>query len=68
MTQGPGSPGPRLPDLALTLGPCLALDSVVQLVGHCPANCKVTGLIPCQGTHLGCEFSPQLRHIQEATD
>ena len=35
-----------------------ALAGVVQLVGCHPANRKVVGLIPSQGTCLGCRFSP----------
>ena len=33
-----------------------ALAGVAQLVGHCPAKQKVAGLIPSQGTCLGCRF------------
>ena len=29
---------------------------------------KLVGLIPGQGTYLGCRFHPWLRHVQEATD
>ena len=36
-----------------------ALTSVAQLVGHCPTTQRVTGLIPEQGTCLGCGPSPQ---------
>ena len=32
----------------------IALDSMAQLVRHHPANLKVAGLIPGQGTCLGC--------------
>ena len=35
---------------------------------HCPLNPKVTGAIAGQGTSLGCRFSPQMGHVQEATD
>ena len=41
--------------------------SVVQWVGHCPVNLKVTGSIPGQGTCLDCGLGPQLgawkRHL-----
>ena len=40
-----------------------ALTGVAQLVGRHPAKRKVTGLIPCQGTWVGCGFG-----AQEATD
>ena len=31
-------------------------------------NQRVTGLIPGQGTSLGCEFDPWSRSVREATD
>lgn len=34
-------------------------SQVAQLVG--------TGLIPSQGTHLGCRFNPGSGHVQETT-
>ena len=34
-----------------------ALTYVAQLIGHHPAKQKVTGLIPSQGTCLGCRFN-----------
>ena len=33
-----------------------------------PVNQKVAGLVPGQGTHPGCGFSPQKGHVREATD
>ena len=48
--------------------PCLALASVAQWVRHYPANWKVIGLIPGQGTCLGFRFSPWLGLVQEAID
>ena len=38
----------------------LALTGVAQWVECCPTNPKVAGLIPGQGTRLGCGFGPQL--------
>ena len=38
---------------------CWALDGVAQWVEHWPANQKVAGLIPGQGTCLGCRPGPQ---------
>ena len=38
----------------------LAPTDVVQWVGHHPANCKVPGSIPGQGTCLGCRPGSQL--------
>ena len=39
---------------------------VAQLVGALPrAPKRVAGLIPGQGTYLGCGFDPQLGSIQE---
>ena len=35
-----------------------ALNGAAQWVGHCPANQKVTGSIPGQGTCLGCGPGP----------
>ena len=35
-----------------------ALASVAQLVGALSHNQRVAGLIPCQGTCLGCGFNP----------
>ena len=37
------------------------LAGVAQLAGHCPANQKVPGLIPSEGTCLGCCFIPWVR-------
>ena len=37
-------------------------------LGIVPQSKKVTGLIPSQGTCLGCGPSPQLGHMQEATN
>ena len=42
-----------------------ALTSVAQVVGRHPAEWKVTGLIPGQGTCPGCGFDPQLGYVQE---
>ena len=44
-----------------------ALTSGAQLVGCRPAKQKAAGLIPGQGTRLGCGFGPQLRCVQETT-
>ena len=43
---------------------------VAQLLGasSLPVHQKVAGSIPGQSTYLGCRFSPQLGHIQEAID
>ena len=38
-----------------------ALAGVAQWVEHQPANGKVEGSIPSQGTCLGCGPDPQLR-------
>ena len=35
---------------------------------HCPVNQKVVGSIPSQSTCLGCRFSSQSGHVQEATN
>ena len=43
------------------------LIGLAQLVGHCPANQKVTGSIPSQGTCLDWGFSPMSGQMQEAT-
>ena len=37
-----------------------ALPGVAQLVGHQPADGKVSGSIPGQGTGLGCWLGPWL--------
>ena len=47
---------------------CSPLTNVVQLVGCCPENQKVTGWIPCQGTCLGCEFSPWWEYERQPID
>ena len=36
----------------------LALTSVAPLVGHCPGKQRVSGLIPGQGTCMGCSQVP----------
>ena len=41
---------------------------VALTAGHRPANQKVTGSIPGQGTCLSCRFGPQLGQVQEATN
>ena len=38
---------------------CLALDGVTQWIEHRPANQRVAGSIPIQGTCLGCGPGPQ---------
>ena len=38
----------------------VAMAHVAQWIEHWPVNPKVTGLIPSQGTYLGCGPSPQL--------
>ena len=45
-----------------------ALTDVAQLVGCHPVKWKVTGLIPGQGTCLGCRFGPPSGRVQEATN
>ena len=45
-----------------------ALPPVVQLLGHCPAKFKVSGVILGQDTCLGSGFGPWLGHVQEAPD
>ena len=42
--------------------------SVAQWVGVSFCRPKCYGSIPSQGTCLGCGFSPQSGHVQEATD
>ena len=32
-------------------------------LGHHPIHQKVTGLVPSQGTYLGCRFDSQLEHV-----
>ena len=44
-----------------------ALTCVAQLIGHSPTKRKVTGLIPSQGTCLGCGSGPWLGCLREAT-
>ena len=44
------------------------MAGVAQLFGHHPANQKVTGSIPGQGTCRGCRFGPHSGCVQEATD
>ena len=46
----------------------LTLVGVAQLVGHPPVNRKVVGLIPSQGTYLGCGFDPRSGYIQETSN
>ena len=41
-------------------------DSVAQLLGSVPQSEKVAGLIPGQGTCLGCEFRPLSGHVRES--
>ena len=36
--------------------------------GHHPANRKIAGSVPGQGTCLGCRFGPQLGSLWEAAD
>ena len=38
---------------------CQALAAVAQCVEHVPANPRVAGSIPSQGTCLGCKPGPQ---------
>ena len=45
-----------------------ALTGVVQLLGWCSVEGKVTSSSPSQGTCLGCGLGPLLQHVQEATD
>ena len=35
-----------------------ALAGVAQWIEHSPANQKITGSIPSQGTCLGCRYGP----------
>ena len=46
----------------------LTLAGVAQLVGHHPANQKVTSSVTSQGTCLGCRFGPWLGRMQEDTN
>ena len=39
---------------------CLALTDEAQWIEHWPVNQRVTGLIPSQGTCLGCGQGPPL--------
>ena len=48
--------------------PTFALAGVARWVGCCPANPKAAGMIPGQGTCLGCGFTPQSGCVWEATD
>ena len=41
---------------------------VALLVGVLSCTQKFVGLIPGQGTYLGCEFGPFLGHVWEAMD
>ena len=45
-----------------------ALTGWLSWLGHCPINQKVSGLIPHQGTCLGCGFDSWSGHIWEATN
>ena len=40
--------------------PTNALAGVAQWIEHQPVNQRVTGLIPSQGTFLGCGTGPQV--------
>ena len=46
----------------------LSLTGVTQWVGHRPANHKVAGLIPGQGTCLGCGPDSLFRGVLIAAD
>ena len=46
--------------------PC-TLAGVAQWTEHWPANQKVTGWIPSQGTSLGCGPGPQWSHTEATT-
>ena len=46
----------------------VALGGVAQWIECWPVNRKVTGLIPSQGTCLGCGPDSQWGGMQEATD
>ena len=43
----------------------LALAGVAQWIEHQPANRRVAGSIPSQGTSLGCGPGPQLRACEK---
>ena len=60
--QGFHFPSPKEPKTAAALAWCLS-----GLECH-PLHQKVAGLIPGQGTHLGCGLDPQSGRVQEATD
>ena len=45
-----------------------ALAVWLSRFGYHPANWKVTGSIPGQGTCLGCRFSPRLGHMWKVID
>ena len=45
----------------------ISLAGVAQWIGCRPANQRVTGLIPSQGTYLGCKPDSPVGGMQEAT-
>lgn len=45
-----------------------ALPSMSQWLKHCPIPQRAKGMIPHQGTCLGCEFNPQSGHMGEVAD
>ena len=49
----------QMPFFFLKISHVLALADVAQLVGAFSHNWRVAGLIPSQGTYLGCGFDPQ---------
>lgn len=46
----------------------MALAGCHSCLEYHPGHQRATGLIPGQGTDLGCGFEPQLGPMQEATD
>ena len=46
----------------------IALAGWLSYLQHHPVRQKVAGLIPNQGTYLGCGFNPLVRAQQEATN
>ena len=45
----------------------ITLARGLSWLGHRPVHRKATGMIPCQGTYLGCGFHPWSGRAQEAT-
>ena len=50
----------------MTGSPTLA--SCLSWLERCPTHAKVVGLIPGQGTYLGCRFDPWPKPVSGATE